>query len=136
MIVQGIEVVQWVAEKTGIIVHDKTVGIAYVQDGIMIAGVSFESYMKHSIIGHQRIDKPAPKGFWIACADYAYNKLAVKRITGLVDASNQKAIGINYKLGYELEATLKEAGSDGGDLLIMVMWREKCNILKWHRKSI
>ena len=53
-----------------------------------------------------------------------------------VDASNEKAININYKLGYELEATLKQAGSDGGDLLIMVMWRENCNILKWHRKSI
>ena len=136
MIVQGIEVVQWVSEKTGIIVHDKSIGIGYVQDRIIIAGVSFEGYMPNSIIGHQRIDKPAPKGFWVACADYAYNKLGVKRITGLVDASNEKAIKINYKLGYELEATLKQAGSDGGDLLIMVMWRENCNILKWHRKSI
>ena len=136
MIVQGIEVVKYVSEKTGIVVHDRAVGIGYMQDDVMIAGVSFESYTKHNILGHQRIDKPAPRGFWLACADYAYNVLNVNRITGFVDASNAKAIKINYKLGYILEATIKQAGSDGGDLLIMAMWRENCTILKWHKGTV
>lgn len=131
MIVQGPEVVNWVAERTGFIVHEKCVAIGYIKDNKLIAGVAFERWTGKDIIGHQRIDEPAPRGFWIACADYAYNKLRVKRITGLVDSSNMKAIRVNYKMGYELEATLKEAGSEGNDLLIMVMWKEKCKILQW-----
>jgi RimJ/RimL family protein N-acetyltransferase len=135
VIVQGPEVVEWVAEKTGIVVHDRATAIGYVKDRHIIAGVSFERYTGKCIIGHQRIDEPAPKGFWIACADYAYNKLGVERITGFVDASNDKAMRINYKMGYELEATLQSAGSDGGDLHILVMWKDKCKILDWMKNS-
>jgi len=135
VIVQGVEVCAWVAEKTGIVVHDRCVGIGYLKDGKLIAGVSFETYTGKSIIGHQRIDDVTPKGFWIACADYAYNKLKVERITGLVDASNSKAIRVNIHMGYVTEATLKSAGTDGGDLLVMVMWRDKCRILNWIRRD-
>lgn len=131
MIVQGIEVTKWVAEKTGIVVHDRTAAIGYLKDGVLIAGVSFEGFQSKSVIGHQRIESPPPKGFWFACADYAYNVMGVERITGLVNADNEKAIRVNYKMGYELEATLKQAGVDGHDLLVMVMWKDKCKILKW-----
>ena len=131
MIVQGPEVCDWVAEKTGNIVHHKCVGIGYIIEGKIVAGVMFERWTGKDILGHQRVDKSPPKGFWIACADYAYNTLKVKRITGLVDRGNARAIKVNYHMGYELEATLKEAGSEGGDLMVMVMWKEKCKILKW-----
>ena len=131
MIVQGIEVTAWIAEKTGIVVHDRCAAIGYVKDKKIIAGVSYERFTGKTIIGHQRIDEHAPKGFWIACADYAYNKLGVEKIIGLVDSTNEKAIKVNYKMGYYLETTIKDAGTNGDDLLVMVMTKENCKILDW-----
>lgn len=135
MIVQGIEVALWVAEKTGIVVHDRCQAIGYIRNKKLVAGVVFERFTGKDVLGHQRIDEPVPKSFWMACADYSYNKLGVKRITGLVDKSNEKAVKLNLHMGYRIEATLKEAGSDGGDLLIMAMWRDNCRILQWKRRE-
>lgn len=83
---------------------------------------------------HQRVDSSVPKGFWFAVVDYPFSDLGVKHLIGLVDSTNQKAIKINLKMGFKVEATIADAGSDGGDLLIMKMSKDNCKLLGWGKK--
>lgn len=131
MIVQGQEVVEWVAEKAGIKFPVGMTGIGYYVDDSLIAGACFERWTGKSVTVHQRVDKPAPRGFWFACADYMFNHLNCTHCIGAVDSLNEKAIKINLKMGFEIKTTIKDAGSDGNDLLIMVMTKENCRLLKW-----
>lgn len=131
MIVQGPEVASWVYEAVGSAIGPNTVGLGYVRDKRIVAGFAFESYNGVNIIAHQRQDEMAPKGFWVAAADYCFNKCNLKRVTGMVNASNEKAIRLNKHIGYEIEGVMKNAADDGGDILIMVLWRDKCRILNW-----
>lgn len=63
------------------------------------------------------------------CFHYAFNECGCKRVTGLVPASNMDARRFDEHLGFEHEATLKDAAPDG-DLLVYVMWKDKCRWLK------
>lgn len=134
MIVQGIEVCRWVADKANIYVNEDCQGIGYLSDGNLIAGVSYERYTGKSIMVHQRVDRPTPKGFWFAVVDYPFNDLGVKHLIGLVDSTNQKAMKINLKMGFKIEATIADAGSEGGDLMIMKMSKDDCKLLAWGKK--
>lgn len=134
MIVQGKEVCHWVAQKANIYVNDDCQGIGYLSNDSLIAGVSYERYTGKSIMVHQRVDSHAPRSFWFSVVDYPFNDLGVTHLIGLVDSTNHKAIKINLKMGFIVEATIAEAGSDGGDLLIMKMTKDNCKLLAWGKK--
>jgi hypothetical protein len=132
-IVQGIEVADWVADKAGNVMHSKVIGLGYMKEGKLIAGFAFDGWNGKNVNAHQRQDETAPRGLWFAAADYVFNKCGCKRVTGTVPASNEKALRLNRHIGYEIEATLKECAPDGGDLHVMVLWRDKCRMLEWKR---
>ena len=131
MIVQGPEVAAWVYESIGSAIGPNTVGLGYVRDKRIVAGLAFESFNGVNIIAHQRQDAAAPKRFWVAVADYCFKKCGLKRVTGMVNASNTKAIRLNKHIGFEVEGIMKQAADDGGDILVMALWRENCRILDW-----
>jgi hypothetical protein len=135
LIVQGIEVCQFVADKVGMFIHSHCVGIGYMSEGQLTAGVCYERYTGKSVMVHQRIDKPPPRGFWYATVDYIYNTLGCSHSIGLVDSTNLKAQKINKKMGFEIESVIKDAGTEGGDLLIMIMRKENCKLLKWSKNE-
>lgn len=106
-----------------------TIGLA--EDGKLIAGVLYEDFNKTNIAAHIA---GLPDKKWMcrmflwAMFDYPFNQLKVKRITGVVAASNLAARRFDEHLGFTLEATLKDAHPDG-DLLIYCMRREQCRWL-------
>jgi len=57
---------------------------------------------------------------------YPFKVCGVSRLSGYVNESNTDARRLNEHLGYQVEATLKGAAPDGGDVLIYVMWRKDC----------
>lgn len=131
VIVQGPEVAAWVMEKAGGCVHQNMSSMGWVRDGKLVAGFAFEGWTGPNIVAHQRQEGMAPKGFWGAAARYVFETLGCKRITGPVPASNELALRLNKKIGYEIEATLKEAAPDGGDMILMVLWKDNCRMLTW-----
>lgn len=135
MIVQGIEVAEWVYGVTGGCVSKNTLGIGYVIDGVIVAGFALENYNGGHVIVHQRHEKTAPRSFWYECANHIFNVLKVKRITGMCNASNEKAKRLNKHIGFEYETTLKQAGDDGEDMEIWVCWKDKCKPLGWSRHN-
>ena len=61
-----------------------------------------------------------------ACFAYPFLVCGVQRLSGYVNSSNLAARRLNEHFGYRVEATLKGAAPDGGDVLIYVMWRKDC----------
>ena len=60
---------------------------------------------------------------------YAFNQLKVKKIMGVVDSTNIKALQFDAHIGFVEEATIKDAGKHG-DLIILTMTRQQCRFLK------
>jgi len=123
-VMAGIPDGRWMPEMTA---------IGDVKDGKLIAGVSYEGQNKNNIYGHMRIDAPPCRTFWINVSDFIFNQCGCKRFTAFVNADNEKAIKLNLKIGFVIEATLKDAGNHG-DLHVMTLFKENCRMLNWGKK--
>lgn len=132
MLVQGEYVARWVMDKVGAYTERMT-ALGWEVDGVIVAGTAFENYNGNNMFGHQRIDKAPPREYWFCVADYIFSHCGCKRFTATVESDNIQAIRLNKHIGFEIEATLKDAGHNG-DLLIMVLWPKKCKMLNWSKK--
>lgn len=132
MLVQGEYVARWVMDKVGAYTERMT-ALGWEVDGVIVAGTAFENYNGNNMFGHQRIDKAPPREYWFCVADYIFSHCGCKRFTATVESDNIQAIRLNKHIGFEIEATLKDAGYNG-DLLIMVLWPKKCKMLNWSKK--
>ena len=133
MIVHGPEVVEWVSRHSeGSGRFDNAQGIGRVVDGQLVGGAVFNDYTGPNICMHVASDGSRR---WInrellrVCFDYPFNQLGVDRITGIVGEGNEDARRFDENLGFELEARLKGAHKTG-DLLVYVLWRDKCRFLR------
>ena len=113
----------------GLHTTDDMRGIGLTRDGQLIAAAVYEGFNGHNIWAHLC---GVPGARWMTKdflkAGFAYPFLVckVQRISGYVNASNLEARRLNEHFGYKVEATLRGAGYDGGDVLIYVMRREDC----------
>jgi RimJ/RimL family protein N-acetyltransferase len=60
---------------------------------------------------------------------YPFVECGCKRVTGLVEEGNAAAREFDERLGFHLEAKLKDAAPEG-DLLVYAMFRDECRWLK------
>lgn len=99
------------------------------KDGELVAGVLYEGFTGNNVWMHVGA---IPGRAWLIrrylryTFQYPFDELGVRRITGYVEASNEEARRFNEHLGFRPEAVLKGAASDGGDVILYVMWREDC----------
>lgn len=134
MYVSGVNVAAWVHEAAGGAVHATSQGIGQVRDGKLIAGVAYEGFTGPNIFVHQRVEDAPSRTYWWMVTDYPFNQLGCTRMTGLVEADNLKAIELNENIGFELEGKMKGAGRQGQDVLIYVLWKDKCRFLGWRHE--
>lgn len=134
MYVSGPEVVRWVFEKTGGDVTQVHQAIGQVRDGKLIAAVAYEGYNGQNIYVHQRIEEAPSRTYWWMVTDYPFNQLGCTRMTGHVEADNIKARSLDERIGFELEGCMKRAGRQGQDVLVYVLWKEKCRFLGWRNE--
>lgn len=133
MIVQGESVGRWVCEKAGGQWTDICQAIGQVdEDGNIFVGVMYDSYTGSSVAIHSRCDNPkkVSRSFYKAIFDYPFNKLNVKRLTGLVCIKNKKAQRVNEHLGFKREAILADYFPEG-DAIVYIMRPEECRFLTW-----
>lgn len=130
MIVTGEHICAWVAQRTGGEYYGGGQGIGWELDGVLKAGAFFENYCGKSVMGHVAMDTTtAPREWMNVCFHYVFDQLKVKKLIGIVDSTNEKAIRFDKHLGYIHESTIKDAGKHG-DTLIFTMTREQCRYLK------
>lgn len=121
---------RWTFKRTGGTWGDPdAVAIGLEKEGQIVVGVVFDHYNRASIAMHVAVE-----GKWIArdfirvCFRYAFGQLRVRKVIGLVDSSNAKALKMDRQLGFVTEAIIRDA-SPGGDLCILTMTREQCRWL-------
>lgn len=107
-------------------------GIGVERDGHLVGGVIFDSYSTNNIFMHVAGTDGiqwATKSFVKACFGYPFNQLGCKRVSGWVEASNEKARRLDEHLGFKKEAILQGAARDGGDVIIYRMWKHECRFI-------
>lgn len=114
---------------TGLARTDGMRAIGLRRDDKLVAAAIYEGFNGQNIWVHLA---GAPGKRWMTReflrAGFAYPFLVcgVQRLSGYVNASNTDARRLNEHLGYREEARLTGAASDGGDVILYVMWRKDC----------
>lgn len=103
-------------------------GLGLEREGELVAGVLYEGWNGHNVWMHVAIPPGSriTREFTRYCFHYPFVELGCKRVSGYVEASNAAARRFDEHLGFEREAVLKGAATDGGDVILYVMWRERC----------
>lgn len=123
----------WVCERAGgTWIEGRGTAIGLTDDKQIVAGVLYEDFNGANVNMHVAAipgRKWLNREFLKICFDYPFNQLGVKRVTGIVPSYNKDAMRFDLHLGFNLEATLKDAHPEG-DLNILVMRRENCRWLE------
>lgn len=95
------------------------------------AGVVINNYNGSNATCHIAITKPTREivQLFRAVCDYAFRQCGLKRLTGMVPASKPKVITFDKHLGFEEEFVMRKGAHDGGDLVVLVLWPDKCRWL-------
>jgi hypothetical protein len=123
----------WVMTRVGGLFNDKTDHvIAVVRDERTQGGVVYTGYLGAAIILHMAGNETnwATRDFLWMVYDYAFNQLGVRKLLGIVSANNLRALQIDLRMGFKVEAKLAEVFPDGSDALIVSMVKRDC---KWLR---
>jgi len=121
----------WVYSRSGgewIPGHGKTIG--WWNGERITAGYVFSQYNGRNIFVDYAVEGSyLPKDLLYAVGAYTFVQLHCTRLTLTTEESNVPSVKICYKLGATLEATLKGAARDGGDILIFRLTPD-CTIWK------
>lgn len=125
------KVEQWVAASVGSTDCSAAASFGVERDGEILCGVIYDNFNGANIFIHLSAvpGYQFTKGFLRLVFGYAFDCLKVKRITGVFSSANEKVKRFGERLGFKFEAVLKDASKDG-DLLLYVLRREWCRVLK------
>lgn len=123
---------RWVFERCGgIYTQGDSVAIGLERSGQIIGGVVYDHYNVQSVVMNV-----AGEGNWLTrkflwfAFYYPFEQMKVKKIIGLVDSSNLKAIQFDEHLGFQLEHRIIDGGQYG-DQLIYTMTKPQCRWLSY-----
>ena len=108
-------------------------GLGLERDGELVAGVVYEGFNGKNVWMHVAAE---PGAKWMTreylryCFHYPFVEMGVQRVSGYVEASNALARRFDEHLGFQPEAILEGAASDGGDVILYVMWKKDCRYVK------
>lgn len=110
--------------------------IARVVDGRLRGGVIFNGYTGASINLHAWGDDPnwADRDMLWITFDYPFRQLGCRKVFGQIPANNAHALEFDLKLGFKIEARIKDVFPDE-DLIVVSMAREDCRWLKLRPSS-
>ena len=123
---------EFVHASTGLPLSTTTKALGLERDGRIVAGVLYEGWNGINAWMHVAIEPGAYLGRrypWYVF-HYPFVELGCKRLTGWVEESNLAALQFDLALGFQVEARVAGAASDGGDVLLLVMRPENCKWLK------
>jgi RimJ/RimL family protein N-acetyltransferase len=106
--------------------------IGLERDGELVAGVLYEQHNGPNVMMHVASDGSRhwmTPAYMAACFRYPFLQLGVNRVSGLVRADNKDAQRFDEALGFKAEGVLREAASDGADLILYGMLKRECRYL-------
>jgi RimJ/RimL family protein N-acetyltransferase len=130
-------VMRFVAERVGEREFEGYTSIGLERDGELIAGVLYEQHTGPNVMMHVASDGSRhwmTPAYMAACFRYPFLQLGVNRVTALVRSDNDASIKFCSALGFQTEGALREAATDGADLILYGMLKRECRYLdgKYH----
>ena len=115
----------WVAKE---VVQEAEWGSYYAMgaevDGQIVSGIVFNNFNECNATAHIACSKP--NKLFLELLDhaflYAFETCGLRRLTGLVEADNSKALKLDKHIGFLQESIMREAGSEGQDVVVLVLW--------------
>ena len=124
----------WFTERNSIKQTTDTCGMtAYNADTGEIVGITvFDTFAVNSCHCHVAVDGVTMfrHGCVEAVFDMAFNRMGLKMLIGTIQSSNKKALRFNRHLGFKENSRVKDAITDGVDMITMVMMKDQCRYLK------
>ena len=119
-------------KRMGIPWSDDFRAIGIVRGDLLCAAIGYNGFMGRVCFMHSAIDDPAviDRTFVRAVFDYPFNQCGIKYIYAPVSASNQRALDIDKRCGFEVHEVLEESAGDGGNLIMLRMTRDQCRWLR------
>jgi len=114
---------EWLEQRVGLLVEPYWGIVAYDNNGKICSGFVSYEYGNDSCRVHLAIDNPAVirRGFLTECLEYVFLTRGVKRIFGMVESSNHKALKFNHHIGFRAVSVIPEWDKDGTSHVIMRM---------------
>lgn len=123
-----VRVAEWVAERVG---QMSPWGGYYAmgaeERGELVAGVVFNNFTDSNATSHIAISKPTKRVLELLdhAFIYAFHTCGLRRLTAPVEESNVKSLKVCKHIGFVPEAVMAEAGTNGQDIHLLVLWPEK-----------
>ena len=131
--VYGKGVSDWVLRQIKYIdCFDENVAIGAIVDGKLVAGAVFDNYRPNSrsICASIAINGALNKAILREFFSYPFTTSQCGRITTYVDDRNTKAIEFNRRLGFVKEGIMRQASTDGHNIIIFGMLLNECRWIK------
>lgn len=128
---------RFVHAATGVALSSDMKAIGLRRRGRIVAGVLFEGWVGSNVCMHIAIEPGAiVSPVWARYAfAYPFDEVGVRRITAEVAAGNIACRRLVERIGFRVEATLREAARDGEDLLLYRLLRGQCSLLVPQRRA-
>lgn len=100
-------------------------------NGGLVAGIVVNNFNGVNATCHIAVAKPTRDlpDLLLHISRYAFVQCKLRRLTGMVPASKPKVIAFDKHLGFEDEFVMPSAAADGGALVVLVLWPDKCRWL-------
>lgn len=131
-VVNDLRTAKFVCEKNGLREDGINHSIGVERDGEIIAGIVYCEFNGTNVCLHVASKKNV---VWVSRAllkmvfGFAFDGLKVKRITGFVPETNERARNFDERCGFKLDARLEHIFPDGA-LCVYRMFREDCRWLR------
>lgn len=102
--------------------------IGVERDGEIIAVVYYVWFTDYNCTLHVVSDGGATwlsREFLAHVFAYPFGQLKLRRVTAFVASRNERALTMDYRLGFEVEGVMKHGAGDD-DIIVMGMLRENC----------
>jgi len=106
--------------------------MGYVKDDSEVLwAASYDHFEQGSVQVHLAVDNPKieTRQAIREVFEYPFYQLRVKKLIGIVNSENTRALTFDLRLGFHVEATIEDA-YDRGDMYILSMTQEQCRWLR------
>jgi len=131
------EVIDFVAGKIpGFVKTPGATALGIVRNKKLVAGIVYERCNGVNVEVSIAIDdrRWATRDTMHQIFNYPFGQLGCHCITVLVASTNPVSMNLAAKMGFEVEAIIKFAASDGSHVLVMKAFSDKCKWVKNHGK--
>lgn len=130
IIVDTQTVAPWVMQRANCAISSDCTTIGQVSDDKIVAGVLYEHYTGHSIVGTIAVEPghSMSKEFVTAIFDYPFRQLNCDQLMAYVNDENTRSKNLLEHMGFKLEATIP--GVYPADMKIYILRRAECRFLE------